>query len=342
MTASRHRDGLVRLGHEVAFARVALADDAALRARALHFEPDIVHLLHAYRAGLPWLATGLAERLPFTVTLTGTDLYGGIDHPVEGPVIRDVLTRAGAIVSQNPVAVETLRAWEPRIAGRVRYLPPGILLGREPCRPLREGWVPEPAPLLLHPAGLRPVKGNLELLELLDSLAAEGLRFAAGFCGPVLDEDYGRRFFGALEGRPWARHLGTIPAAAVASGLGQADVVLNHSRSEGLPNALVEAAALGRPILARDIPGNAAVVMPGSNGFLYRDDRAFLEHARALIRDPDLRRRLSLPRPELYDPDRESRCLEAIYRGALGGWDSLETSPGPGATELGAADALSR
>jgi hypothetical protein len=35
-----------------------------------------------------------------------------------------------------------------------------------------------------------------------------------------------------------------------------ADVILNFSLSEGMSNVLLEAKALGKPILASDIPGN--------------------------------------------------------------------------------------
>ncbi len=297
---------------------MSLEDGEHLREAGKRFAPDVVHLLHAYRSGLPWLASGLTGHVPFAVTLTGTDVHGGLDKPVEGPVIREILARAGAVLTQNPLTAQALRSSGEAFAGRVHLLAQGIVLGRAPCPDLRNGWVPAGAPLLLHPASIRPVKGNLELLRLLDPLAEAGLAFALGLCGPVLDPEYGWCVLEAVAARPWARHLRVIPPEAMASALAQADLVLNNSQSEGLANALAEAAALGRPILARDIPGNAAVVEPGVNGLLYGDDGAFREHAAALIRDPALRRRLSVPRPERYNPARESRELEAIYRGLLG------------------------
>ncbi len=314
VTASRHRAGLTRLGHAVALVRVGLGNTRALRRLVTEYAPDVVHVLHAYRGGHPWLATGLASRLPWVVTLTGTDIHGGLERAGEGSVIREVLARAGAVITQNPLTARALREANPALGDRVRYLPPGIVLGQTPCPPLRNGWAASGTPLLLHPAGIRPVKGNVELLQLLDPLAAAGLCFAVGFCGPVLDEDYGRHFLGALASRPWARHLGVIPPGAMAAALSQSELVLNNSQSEGLPNALVEAAALGRPLLARDIPGNAAVVDPGVNGLLYADAVTFADQAEALIRDPALRRRLSAPRPERYLPARETSELLAIYR----------------------------
>ncbi len=317
VSAARHRDGLVGRGHQVELARVHVEDAGRLRDLSAAFSPDLAHLLHAYRAGQPWLAAGLADQVPFAVTLTGTDVHGGMAHPDQGPPIRAVLARAGAVITQNPLTAAALRADAPELAARVHYLAPGVVLGKAACPSLRAGWAAEGVPLLLHPAGIRPVKRNRELLELLAPLAAGGLRFAAGFCGPVLDPDYGKSFFRALERFPWARYLGVVEPPAMAAALAQADVVLNHSRSEGLSNALAEAAVLGRPILAVDVPGNAAVVEPGSNGLLYRDERAFREHAAALIRDPELRRNLSRAHPERFDPAREARELEGIYEELL-------------------------
>lgn len=312
VTAERHRAGLAALGHEVALVRLGLDDAPLLRAAVQSFAPDVVHLLHAYRSGTPWLAADMTG-VPCVVTLTGTDIHGGIDRPMEGAVIRRVLAGAGRIITQNRLTAARLHDDFPRLAAKVAYLPPGILLGTDPPALTRAELAAPGACLFFHPAGLRPVKGNSELLDLFDPLAAAGLSFEVAFCGPALDPDYSAAFLSALAQRPWARYLGVIPPAAMAATLRQADVVLNNSQSEGLPNALLEAAALGVPILARAIPGNAAVVEEGINGLLFDDPPSFDRQARALIVDPGLRRRLSRPARECYRPETETQLLAALY-----------------------------
>jgi glycosyltransferase involved in cell wall biosynthesis len=317
VTAQRHHDYLMQRGHEV---RLTVTDEdypAPLRHALSAFRPDLVHLLHAYRSGRPWLACCPEPRLPIVVTLTGTDIHQDISTPGEGEVIREILQRAKAVISQNRLTADALRKQPAEWAGRVRYLPPGIVLGDAPY-PLRQlhGVAPD-ARLFLHPAGIRPVKGNLELLQLFDRVATahQGCRLA--FCGPVLDISYAERFLAELATRPWALYLDVVPTAAMPAALTEADVVLNHSLSEGLPNTLIEAAALGRPILARDIPGNAAVVEPGVNGLLYRTEDEFVRHALTLIDDSVRLRELSRPQPEKFDPDAEAETLESIYREVL-------------------------
>lgn len=71
-------------------------------------------------------------------------------------------------------------------------------------------------------------------------------------------------------------------------------VCLPTSYGEGIPKALLEAAACGRPIVATDAPGCREVVRDGENGFLVplRDAEAVAKAIGRLLRDPDLRRRM--------------------------------------------------
>ena len=97
----------------------------------------------------------------------------------------------------------------------------------------------------------------------------------------------------------------------------QVDVIVNNSSSEGLSNALVEAAVLGRPVVARDIPGNAAVITDGDNGLLYRDAAGFQAAIRRLQDDPTLAAALSRPAPERFAPAQELATLETLCREIL-------------------------
>ena len=315
VSAIRLQQGLMARGHAVALHDTD-GTSAPLAAAAAGFRPDATLLLHAWRSGRPWLESGGAA--PFAVLLTGTDVNLGLHDPAQAPGIEAVLARAAAILAQNAATVASLAGERPELAARLHHLPPGIVLGNAPF-PLRER-VPVPAGALraLCPAGIRPVKGVLELLEMSDPLAAAGTPLDLAFCGPVIDKAYGERFRAAVAARPWATWLGSIPPAAMPDAMRQADLVINNSSSEGLPNALVEAAVLGRPIVARDIPGNAAIVNDGGNGLLYRDAAGFHAAIRRLQGDPALRRQLSRPDAERFSVEREAATLEKICLQILG------------------------
>jgi glycosyltransferase involved in cell wall biosynthesis len=75
---------------------------------------------------------------------------------------------------------------------------------------------------------------------------------------------------------------------------GAFDLVVQSSRSEGLPNVLLEAAAAGRPIAATNAGGSAEIVQDGVTGLLVPvEDRAALIRAMGrLLDDPDLAHQL--------------------------------------------------
>ena len=56
----------------------------------------------------------------------------------------------------------------------------------------------------------------------------------------------------------------------VASVIAQADCVVLPSYREGTPRTLLEAAAMGKPLIASNVPGSREVVQPGVNGYLCR------------------------------------------------------------------------
>ena len=315
VTARRFQRGLEALGHTVWLCDTPLQGSGRCKRALADFQPDVALLLHAYRTGKPWQETSGSQSLPSVVMLTGTDVNHGLDNPGQNGVIRATLEQARLIILQNPIIQAELAARAPDLATKLRYVSPGILLGRDPY-PLRARHdTPPELTLFLLPAGLRPVKGVLELLTLFDPLAGEGVPFLLAICGPVLDRDYGDRVLAAVQERPWARYLGIVPPQAMAQAMCEADVVVNNSISEGLANSLLEAATLGLPMLARNNPGNAAMVRHGLNGFLYDGAADCVERARELLR-ADRRRDLSRPDPR-FDPAREANQLAILLRTAL-------------------------
>lgn len=84
------------------------------------------------------------------------------------------------------------------------------------------------------------------------------------------------------------RFAGMHPPAAIPSVLAEHDVFLLTSRSEGRPNALIEAMAAGRAVIASNIPAVTELIADGDNGLLFpMDDTAALtSRLERLISDP--------------------------------------------------------
>jgi len=76
--------------------------------------------------------------------------------------------------------------------------------------------------------------------------------------------------------------------------MAQADVVVLPSYREGTPRSLLEAAAMGKPIITTQTVGCREVVEDGVNGLLVpvKDSKALAEAMIRLIQDPSLRERM--------------------------------------------------
>ena len=105
--------------------------------------------------------------------------------------------------------------------------------------------------------------------------------------------------------------------------IGSVDVVVQSSVREGLPNAVLEAAAAGRAIVATDAGGTAEIVVDGSTGLLVpTEDRPALARGLSrLIDDAALRQRLgSAARvhvADLFDMDRYVSEFADLYAGLI-------------------------
>jgi len=316
VTAMRFQQGLSALGQQVMVEGTGLQPEPLFLERIQAFAPDVTILLHAYRSGKPWLEATTGRRLPTVVLLTGTDINHGLENPQQQDVISRILRQAQRVLLQNPLLAKALSSSHPELSVNLRELPPGINLGTEEYLLRDRHQLAKEATLFLCPAGLRSVKGPLQLLEMFDQVITHSSDVLLAFCGPIIEEEYSQRFLSALEERPWARYLGAIPTQAMASAMREADVVVNNSQTEGLANSLLEAATLGIPILAHKIPGNLAVVQHETNGLLYTSHEEFVDYSIQLL-NGKRRQQLSSPDPGRYDPDNEALALLTFLQQAV-------------------------
>jgi len=108
--------------------------------------------------------------------------------------------------------------------------------------------------------------------------------------------------------------------ADVAALWGESHVAVLPSHREGLPKALLEAGACGRPLIATDVPGCREVVEEGVNGFLVpaRDPLALADRIARLAGDADLRRQMGVrARQRIVECFAQARVVNetlALYR----------------------------
>jgi glycosyltransferase involved in cell wall biosynthesis len=125
--------------------------------------------------------------------------------------------------------------------------------------------------------------------------------------------------------------------------LGQSDIFVLPSRSEGMSNALLEAMAHGLPCIVTDVAGNNEVIRHNENGMVVQpeDDDSLAAAIVSLAMDHDLRERLGQEAfrtvQEGYSLDSAANQYIALYADLLGSgtdaclsgtvaadWDSAE------------------
>lgn len=138
-------------------------------------------------------------------------------------------------------------------------------------------------------ANYRPEKGQFRLLDALELVRArKPWRVTIAGGGP-LREQVARE----IEERGLGGRVAAGPAVSdVTSFWAEQDAAVLLSDDEGSPNALIEAAMLGRPLVGTDGGGTREIVT-GEGGILVRRDPVEIAAAlERLIEDPQLRHRL--------------------------------------------------
>lgn len=93
---------------------------------------------------------------------------------------------------------------------------------------------------------------------------------------------------GELKGSP-VRVLGWLNRREALSYLKGIDIYLQTSLWEGMPIAVLEAMACGKPVVATDVVGNRDVVLHGETGFIARDEDEMIFFLKRLLEDEELR-----------------------------------------------------
>jgi glycosyltransferase involved in cell wall biosynthesis len=111
----------------------------------------------------------------------------------------------------------------------------------------------------------------------------------------------------------------------IAEMLAMLDLVVVPSLTEGMSNALLEAMAMARPVVATAMGGNVDVIEDGATGVLVppRDPEALAEALLRLLGDPDRARRLGAAARERARAEHSLEGMVAryqdLYRGLADG-----------------------
>ena len=285
-------------------------EEGPYRQTLRRFRPHLVHAHFARQATAKAREIAAELGCPFTFTAHGYDVYR---RPPE-----DFAARAAAAAAVVTVSRANARHIE-RVFGvpaaHVSVIPCGV--DTERFRPA-SGPRPEP-PRILCVARLVKVKNHELLLRACAALKDRGHEFRCVLVGDGVER-------GEVEARRAGLHLDEVvemTGAADQDGVlerwREAQIGVLTSSSEGMPVALMEAAACGVPVVATAVGGVGELVEHGLTGLLVPagDDAALADALEQLLTEPDTARKMGkaarLRAEELFSVHREVDALLALW-----------------------------
>jgi glycosyltransferase involved in cell wall biosynthesis len=230
---------------------------------------------HTHKTPLYFAIDRFALRRHREVIAVSRDLY---DASLAAGVRRDRLT-----LIENAIDTDEFRRSAPANDSPLRQMSPGRLVGGAPGR------------LVVGAVGrLSEEKGFHLLLEAVEHVLDRGLDVELWIAG---EGDQRARLEAQIGASRWRERMRLLGFQRDVRALFEAlDVFALSSLREGLPNVVLEAMAMEVPVLATRCGGMEAFARDGEDALLVPagDARALADALERLVRDAELRQRLSL------------------------------------------------
>jgi glycosyltransferase involved in cell wall biosynthesis len=280
--------------------RKYLTLSAATLQAARRFRPDVVYAHFLVPTGL---IAALAGRAPLVVTAHGRDVRNIGWLPGIAAATRFVVRRAAAVIAVSDYLRRELETKIPAARGKTVVIDSGVDLERFRVLPAPAGDT-----RYLCIASLIRRKNVLRLAEAFARVGKGMLTFVGD--GPLRAQ---------LEGRPGIELAGRVPYDRIPEQISAAHVVCQPSLIEPFGQALLEAMACGRTVVATRIGGPPEFVPPEAGVLVDPVDEEALAAA--------LRTAAGLPCPnaaartaaEAHDVRAQAEKVEAILEQAVRG-----------------------
>jgi glycosyltransferase involved in cell wall biosynthesis len=166
-------------------------------------------------------------------------------------------------------------------------------------------------------ARLFNLKGHIDLIKAAPEIirAIPNAKFLLIGDGPLREYFEARATSAGLRGR--FVFTGLVPPSEIPNRLAECDMVVHLSLREGLPRALSQALAAGRPVVAYDCDGASEICLHEKTGFLVPpgDTKAFANRVIQLARDPQLRNQFAQTgRQYVRENFSEQKMVDEIYQ----------------------------
>jgi teichuronic acid biosynthesis glycosyltransferase TuaC len=239
------------------------------------FRPDVLLAYFAFPYGFAASRFGALFRIPVVISCRGGDINYMTKPKLQGALIaRSLRSARGVWVMSEEMRHEaTALGVSP---DRVEVMPNGVdgtvFAPRDPQEARSSLGIPGSGRVVVCVSRLSHEKGIDVLVDAFAMLADGEVRLYVVGDGSERASLAARTRSAGCEDR--ITFVGTRPHAEVPQWLAAADVVVLPSRSEGMPNAVLEALASGRPVVASAVGGTRELIGADEVGTLVPPDDA--------------------------------------------------------------------
>jgi glycosyltransferase involved in cell wall biosynthesis len=277
-------------------------------AEARRFRPDVVYAHFLFPAGAVAAAAARAAGAGLVVTAHGQDVRNVGSLPGARAGTR-VALRGARVVAVSDYLRRELVARLPDLEGRVEVVDSGVDLerfrGGDGAAARKElGWDGE-APFYLCLGTLTERKNVVRLAEAFGRLGRGSLAFVGD--GPLRS---------ALERRDRVRVVGAVPHDEVPAWLAACDVLCQPSLVEPFGQAVLEALASGRPVVATRVGGPPEFVPAGAGVLVDPDSVEDIEAGLRAAAELPVPNEAARAAAAEHDVRRQAERIERILRAA--------------------------
>lgn len=283
---------------------------------------EVLHVFFG-NVAVHWLPLLRVCPLPVVVSFHGSDVAGTMTSPGYAEAVAEMFRLATVVPCRSERLVENVAGLGcPAEKLRVmRTILPELPAGKR-TPPTDGAW------RIVQAARLVPKKGIVAAIRAFAILAEKYPRSTFTIAGEGPMEESLRRLAGELKIEDRVELRGFLSQEELQELFSVAHIFLHPSETvngdvEGVPNAMLEAMAMGVPVVATRHGGIPEVVVEGENGLLTEeaDVEALAGALSRLTGDADFYRQLSenaaISVRKQFSADRQISAVEKIYREAI-------------------------
>lgn len=275
---------------------------------------DMVHAFFGFPTG--WLCYRTANRMPYIISLRGSDVPGQharlqLEYKILAPVFRAIWRNAAALVACSEGLKDRALRFLP--SASIDVIPNGVETDR--FHPAQAGATADKLRLLTV-GRLSATKRVEMLIDAVEILHADGVKLHLTVAGggqlePALKETVSQRKLGEI-----VEIAGRIDPENMPQVYRESDIFVSATAQEGMSNAMLEAMASGLPVITTRCEGVEELIT--DNGVIV--ERASAEEIAGAVRNladkPQERREMAVAarsRAEQFTWSRSAREYLALY-----------------------------